>query len=273
MGFFFGLIAFLVIAFVPSESGTSSHAASHRETVSVNNAADMSNSQIRKNPPRLIDLYSPVEITDINLSVDTKSGRIIAKPEMYNVSDQEIHALRLQITCYDSFGDKVASDGNPMLVNLQDVQAAPGNLIAYSKIIDLSALPDSRMIDIVVMRVAFAYDRFWEKENSSLVEAFKQVRPEGFALKNLVQVAGENVVGYSHVADNFWVCVCGRHNSLAETTCLRCRRAKTVVLQQYCSADLIHAAIERMSAIRNAEWERIAKHAAEANSGRKSKRF
>lgn len=193
---------------------------------------------IPQEPFQLIDLYSPVEITDISLQIEPKSGWVQATLTAVNVSLKVISAMRLHITCFNSMGEKVRSSYNAVqVVDMQDEHAAPKTVVGKGKPIDLSVLPDTRRIEVVVTRVAFLDGSLWEKGDYPLIQRFEQVRPT--SPRDLVVVAGYGAIGYPHVDKDFWVCVCGRHSPLLETTCLRCGRDKALVLENFSNAETV----------------------------------
>ena len=85
----------------------------------------------------------------------------------------------------------------------------------------------------------------WRRNPALETEYESNLLPPGNDLNALRYVAGNSAVGFPSQQASLWVCVCGRPNANGDAYCVRCRRQKELIFQQYNRNEVLRQVSQR----------------------------
>lgn len=180
-----------------------------------------------------IDLNCPVECQGCLVKSNASTGELYAMFKLYNLSDREVDGVKLEISCYDSYGGQLAV----IPASLEGLAAQPHDFFAANKAVSLQEHPDTKRAMARIAEVAFADGEVYVPQNE--IEVHTQ-EPEPELMSRLKRTAGSEAVCFAAEHGDHWVCVCGRANLPDTEFCIRCGNQKEEMLQKFSSVQTVN---------------------------------
>lgn len=212
-----------------------------------------------------VDAYCPAEAKNYNIKVDEITGITYCSIGLLNLSDKIISAVKIDLCCFDSFGQPVKHEGtNIVNIIIQDQNGKPGTVFGLENTIPLPNHINTRKLNIVIKEILFCDKTTWEKGDYELYNVTNPRINNSEELKNLRQFAGQDAICYSVSSDKVWTCVCGRLNPIDSNSCVRCHRDKEEILSKFNNKESVDELLKLSNEARMAS-EQAAKLKAKEN--------
>lgn len=212
-----------------------------------------------------VDIYCPAETKNYNIKVDEITGITYCSIGLLNLSDKSISAVKIDLSCFDSFGQPVNYEGSNIVnIIIQDQNGKPGTVFGFEKTIPLPNHINTRKLNIVIKEILFCDKTIWKKGDYELYNVTNSIINNSEELKNIRQFAGQDAVCYSGSSDKVWTCVCGRLNLIDSHSCVRCRRDKEKILSKFNNKESVDELLRLNNEAKMAS-EQAAKRKAEEN--------
>lgn len=179
---------------------------------------------------RYFDPLSPVEVEQVFIKVNPALREVSCRLSFRNIGDKEIEAIKLDLFCYNAFGEET---GPPVEVLVQDCAGVPGMIFGPKHYIKLEDHENTRRINAVLRRIVYSDGLLWEAKEGNLRSCLVDPLEDPDELEQLKRQAGADAVCYARKNLDGWVCVCGRINMGGNRLCMRCKRSRDTVLTRF----------------------------------------
>ena len=212
---------------------------------------------------------SPVILSAGALLKDNKTGNVFAQLKIKNISNKKIKALRLNISAFDCFGEKLGGD---ISYEYLDLSAVRDEEFGQKTLVPLKST-SARSFEVTVNKVLFKDNYVWEND-----QKYTSVLPELTSLALVLQDV-ELVKQYAmhfnqktakpeKVLD-LWYCACGAINHQEEVACPKCGNKLESLLA--CDFEALKSECDERLAKEKAEHEE-AERIAREKAAKKTKR-
>jgi len=232
-GFLLWIVAVIHAAALPYPQNTLSQ--TQPQQAPMRDVSQISPNQI-VNAPRKMTLSQDMNTDyDVNMPMDVL-WYAIQKNEMSNIIYLEIKlisfftspikALKLDIHCFDAFGDPVGKS-NIYHALLQDLNIIP-HTETFLNFIELNGFENTRSVKIDVTQ-ALLQDEIWNNTESRSAPTGQKWTGQDLEYSKFLY--GENAVYKPEETEYGWNCTCGRPNSNLKVQCIRCQTKREDALK------------------------------------------
>ena len=179
---------------------------------------------------RYFDPLSPVEVEQVSIKVNPATREVACKLNFRNVGEKDIEAIKLDLFCYNAFGEE---SGPPVEVLVQDCIGVPGMIFGPKHYVKLEDHEHTRRINAVLRRIVYSDGLLWEAKEGNLRSCLVDPLEDPEELELLKRQAGADAICYARKNLDGWVCVCGRINMGGNRLCMRCKRSRDTVLNRF----------------------------------------
>lgn len=172
------------------------------------------------------DVNLPMDLLWYTIQKNEISNVIYLGIKLYSFFNSPVKALKLDIHCFDAFGDPV-DKSNIYHALLQDLNVIP-HVETFLNFIELNGFEDTRSVKIDVTQ-ALLQDGIWNNTESRSAPAGQKWT--GQDLENCKLLFGENAVYKPEETEYGWNCTCGRPNSNLKVQCVRCQTKREDALK------------------------------------------
>lgn len=198
------------------------------------------------------------------------SGNLTAACSFISVVDRSVHALSVDLVCYDVWHNVIDTIHDFQYLDLDTVRDVP---FGAEKIVDLPGT-NTRRIDAVVIKIVFADGTLLTRADDSQyainIEPLEKSLNDPELLGEYRSEIGDQAVYTPKMYGNHWTCTCGALNGIGEPLCHSCHVSGNDVFTKLDTAYLRSAAEERKrvqaeenarkKAVQEAENIRLAEH-------------
>ncbi|GGH18819.1 hypothetical protein [Paenibacillus segetis] len=186
----------------------------------------------------LVNIECPIEFLDYKFYKSKSTGQVYCSLTFNNLTNKLIKGLKATIYCYDQFGDAVVEGNNRVECKIDFNDGLARNQRTDKKVL-LSEFPNTRKIEIDILKVLYDDKTIWSKDTTEL-EKVDLIKIENPRLLEFVKLrAGEDAIYLARKYEHRWICLCGRLNHEHQFNCLRCSREKIDALTNYSDEEKI----------------------------------
>jgi curved DNA-binding protein CbpA len=165
----------------------------------------------------------PIGYTLTNIN----DNEVLAKVNIKNYYSNPVIAIKGEIRCFDYFGKEYKFNGKPFQFFLQDIYIKP--LFSSSDYETISVLinesPNIKLIFVEIKEMVFENGDQWRQNAPLWVNTNNTTRlinnDERLKLKHIFSIDNP---WKPFKTDEYWGCVCGKHNLISDTVCIKCKR-------------------------------------------------
>ena len=193
------------------------------------------------------DLTCPIEVVDVSVEQQEAEGEkaVVCVIHFLNLMEKAVDSVQMNIICFDEEGARLG--GRLVRAFVHD----EGDVRHFAGAFMPEHVDGVARVEASVEKVWFKDSEVWRREERNVREYTPNNLPEGRELDRLRSVAGADAAGYPYEGDLFWMCVCGRANTLDDKLCFKCHRERARVL-----AEFSYAAIESTVGRRERDLEK-----------------
>jgi hypothetical protein len=171
----------------------------------------------------------PVLLESAGLFMNINTNAVIALCKFRNITEKRLKAVYLSLSCFGVDGAILHEDLDYVYLDL----SVPSNEMFGEK--TPIAIPDktTRKIDIVVTKVIFEDDTYWENNDALILQPILSANPIS-SLGKLKEVYKWKT-GFAHLPleqSEYWICGCNGFNQATNQKCLDCGAEKNLVFSQ-----------------------------------------
>ncbi len=171
----------------------------------------------------------PVLLESAGLFMNINTNAVIALCKFRNITEKRLKAVYLSLSCFGVDGAILHEDLDYVYLDL----SVPSNEMFGEK--TPIAIPDktTRKIDIVVTKVIFEDDTYWENNDALILQPILSANPIS-SLGKLKEVYKWKT-GFAHLPleqSEYWICGCNSFNQATHQKCLDCGAEKNLVFSQ-----------------------------------------
>ena len=193
------------------------------------------------------DLTCPIEVVDVRVEQQETEGAqaVVCVIRFLNLMEKAVDSVQMNIICFDEAGTRLGGRLVRAFVHDED------DIRHFAGAFMPEHVDGVARVEASVEKVWFKDSEVWRREERNVREYTPNNLPEGRELDRLRTVAGPDAAGYPYEGDLFWMCVCGRANTLDDKLCFKCHRERARVLAEYS-----YAAIESTVGRRERDLEK-----------------
>ncbi|RXM59330.1 hypothetical protein [Clostridium tetani] len=194
-----------------------------------------------------LDIDCPIEVTGYKIKISEDKSQLICVIDFFNLSEKIVSAVEVNLTCYNSFNEKISNPyGNEITSLIQDQYGKCKEHFGTDTSINLSNYLDTRMVDITVRKVLFSDNTIWERADNNSYYINNKNLMDNELLATLKNVEGEDAKYYLSMTKDTWTCVCGRINNLEDKFCIKCNRNKEYMLKNYADSNSLEKRVDEI---------------------------
>ncbi len=171
-----------------------------------------------------IDLNCPAEIIRTALSREEDPR---AELTLMNLTDRGIDSCEATVRVLDREGTELGR----AVHRARALRGRPHS--AFVMGVPMELPEEAVSAEAVLDKVWFEDNDVWRRDPAREREYEPNLLPPGNDLNALRYVAGRDALGFPVQQAELWLCVCGRPNGNRDSACVRCRRPRDLVFQQF----------------------------------------
>ena len=185
---------------------------------------------VKKRQIDKVDLASPVEIKGYEIYKNA-IGEVYLKIQFKNLGIGEVSALAISVIGENAFGEPISINGESATeFTIQDLNVSKN--IEFENTIPIK-LPsnDIRQVNLNIKKVLFSNQDSVYIDNQNILPT-KELISTSDMLKCAKSISNDAQYYYKENSD-YWVCTCGRPNTLNIKNCINCSSERSFVSENF----------------------------------------